>query len=138
MAILQNLIAYTIKQFDQMIRQAKQTSYYVIRFNFIKFSTVSHNARCKFPIHQKVNEDEPTVTPTANYVTCCRRRVASPVGGSSSALHPAGDSVFANASDRWRRGNDAISICPAFRKRRPAMSATCPCSIQKINQKNPQ
>jgi hypothetical protein len=82
-----------------MIRQAKQTSYYVIRFNFIKFSTVSHNARCKFPIHQKVNENEPTVTPTANYVTCCRRRVASPVGGSSSALHPAGDSVFVNASD---------------------------------------
>jgi hypothetical protein len=121
-----------------MIREAKRASYYVIRFNLIKFSTASHNARYKFPIHQKANENEPTVTPTANYVTCCRRRVASPVGGSSSALHPAGDSVSANASDRWRHGSDAISICPEFRKRRPEMSATCPCSIQKTNQKNRQ
>jgi hypothetical protein len=52
-----------------MIREAKRASYYVIRFNLIKFSTASHNARCKFPIHHKVNENEPTVTPTANYVT---------------------------------------------------------------------
>jgi hypothetical protein len=39
-----------------MIREAKRASYYVIRFNFIKFSAASHNARCKFPIHHKLNE----------------------------------------------------------------------------------
>jgi hypothetical protein len=41
-----------------MIREAKRASYYVIRFNLIKFSTASHNARCKFLIHQKVHEND--------------------------------------------------------------------------------